>query len=101
MSIICGMKRRRERCSQDRGTERDLWAREQVRKETRKGKSLRPLPNEETRTVRENGSGNHRERLTSLPVLAHCAVLSFSERPDRTRTPIPQSLQWLSTALCL
>ena len=68
MSIICGMKRRRERCSQDRGTERELWAREQVRKETRKGKSFKPLPNEETRTVRENGSGSNRERLTSLSV---------------------------------
>ena len=32
--------------------------------------------------------------------LALCAVHSFSERPDRNRTPIPESLQWLSTALC-
>jgi hypothetical protein len=42
--IICGKRRRRERCSQDRGIERELWAREQLRKESRKGKSLKPLP---------------------------------------------------------
>jgi hypothetical protein len=81
--IICGKEGEERERVRTGEIERDLWAREQVRKETRKGKSLKPLPDEETRTVRENGSGSHRERLTSLSVVAHCAVLSFFERPDR------------------
>src|SRR4051812_9326113 len=98
MPFIGGMKQRRERDVVRTGEiERDLWAREQIRKETRKGKSLKALPNEGTRTVRENGSASHRERLTmSLRSqrVAYQAAHSFSERPDRNRTPIPESLQW-------
>jgi hypothetical protein len=42
---------------------RERWARELVRKGTRKGKSFRPLPDEETRTGPENGRGSNAERL--------------------------------------
>jgi hypothetical protein len=60
MSVICGKERERERDIVRTGEiERELWALEQVRKETRKGKSLKALPNEETRTVQENGSASH------------------------------------------
>src|ERR1700760_2457279 len=96
MPFIRGMKRRRERDVVRTGEiERDLWAREQIRKETRKGKRLKALPNEGTRTVRENGSASHRERLTmslrSQRVACHAAH-SFSERPDRKPNPDPRVL---------
>jgi hypothetical protein len=80
---------------------RKLWAREQVRKETRKGKSLKPLPEKRREhfwrmEVAVAESDSHR----SLHIA--CSVChSFFKRPDRNLTPIPQSLQWLSTALSL
>jgi hypothetical protein len=77
-----------------------LWAREQVRKETRKGKSLRPLPKKrrEQFWIMEVAATESSSRRSLL--FACSFEHSFSERPDRNRTPIPESLQWLSTALC-
>jgi hypothetical protein len=57
----------------------------------------------------ENTSGEWKWQQSRAPHVALCmlpmraieAGLSFSERPDRNRTPIPESLQWLSTALSL
>jgi hypothetical protein len=80
---------------------RKLWAREQVRKETRIGKSLKPLPEKRQEQfwrmeVAVTESASHR----SLHIA--CSVChSFFERPDRNLTPNSQSLQWLSTALSL
>ena len=94
--IVCGKKREereRVRTGKDRGNQARFMGPRTGQEGDSKGKSLKLLPDEETRTVRENGSGSHRERLTSLSVVAYCAVLSFFERPDRNRTPISESLQ--------
>ena len=54
----------------------------------------RELDRKSTRTWKRVATQGTSHRTLHVASLACPAVLSFFERPDRTRTPIPESLHW-------